>query len=406
MILLYILIALVVLLAMVTIHEFGHYLSAKLLGFSVDEFSIGFGPRLFRKEKKNGEVFSVRLLPLGGYCAFTDEDSLDDPPFAEVVSCGTATANSSICRGKDGTNLSTVRAGLSGSVTAVGKDGATEPNEPATKRGSRRVAFAAQKPWKRLIVMLCGPLFNLLSAFVFSFIFIISMGYSLPVVTELYVDPATGAPYASGLMTGDVIVGVDGKRIGVLTSFNELIAGVGEDGGAVLTVMRGGSEIDVTVRKQSVLVPAEGGGYTPRILFGFVQSYERQSVGFFPSIGYAFPYTFKLCGQIFAAFGNMLTGRLPLTQLSGPIGTVSAIATYMQMGWEYMLLLLPLLACNFAIFNILPIPSLDGARAVFVIIEWIRKKPINKKAENIVHAVGLMTLLAFVVVIDIIGLLT
>ena len=70
---LFILLAILILLLMITVHEFGHYLAGKLLGFGIDEFSIGFGPKLFSRKKKNGEVFSIRLLPLGGYCAFTGE---------------------------------------------------------------------------------------------------------------------------------------------------------------------------------------------------------------------------------------------------------------------------------------------------------------------------------------------
>ena len=75
MIVLYILLAIFVLLMMVTIHEFGHYVAGKLLGFKINEFSIGFGPALFKKTKKNGEVFSIRLIPLGGYCAFEGEEN-------------------------------------------------------------------------------------------------------------------------------------------------------------------------------------------------------------------------------------------------------------------------------------------------------------------------------------------
>lgn len=395
MIVLYVLIALLVLLVMITVHEFGHYSAAKLLGFDIDEFSIGFGPKLFQRKKKNGELFSIRLLPLGGYCAFTGEEK--EEVLGEVRQSSAAK--------QPITNADAVeQSDISASDKTVSRGYGLEYTLTATPTQTQKIPFDRQKPWKRLVVMLSGPLFNLLSAFLFSFIFIISVGYASPSVTELYVNPDTGIPYASELCKGDIITAVNGRSVSVLNSFNELVSGVKTDESVVLTIERDGKRREVTVNKQKVLVPGEN-GYTEAELFGFVQDYTRRSVGFFQSIGYSFPYTFKLCGAIFQSLGSLLTGKVAITDLSGPIGTVTTIATYTEMSWQYMLLFLPLLACNLAIFNILPIPSLDGARAIFVIIEWIRKKPINKKVENAVHTVGLMLLLGFVVIVDVVGFL-
>ena len=113
----FIMLAIAMLLVLVVIHEFGHYTAGKLLKFKINEFSVGFGPKIFQITKKNGELFTLRWLPLGGYCAFEGEDGTSDNP----------------------------------------------------------QAFNKQKPWKRLIVLFCGPLFNFLSAFVFSFIYLLAI---------------------------------------------------------------------------------------------------------------------------------------------------------------------------------------------------------------------------------------
>lgn len=351
MIVLYVILAVLVLLLMITIHEAGHYTAGKLLGFGITEFSVGLGPKLLSRRLRSGEEISLRALPLGGYCAFVGEDDQ-----------------------------------LSPGGNAVGEE---------TKRP--QAAFDEQKPWKRIVVLLMGPMFNLLSAFVFSFIYIISVGYAVPVVTELAVDLSTGEPYASELAEGDRIVAVNGKEITFLDTADELISATEDGGAATFTVERGGKLIEVTAEKSYV--------HNGEHMFGVTMTYESRSVDVAHAAAYSFPYTFELSWAIIRSFGLLFTGAVPLTDVTGPIGTVSAIATYAEADIRYFLLFLPLIASNLAIFNILPIPALDGARIVFAMIEWIRRKPINKKTENTIHAVGLIALLAFVVVVDITGII-
>ena len=125
----YILLALVGLMIMITVHEFGHYLAGRLLGFKIEEFSIGFGPAFFkRKSKKTGQLFALRMLPLGGYCAFHEND--DDPTDKE--------------------------------------------------------SFNAHKPWKRLIVLFSGALFNFVGAIIIVTVYFTAYGQLLPVVTDTF----------------------------------------------------------------------------------------------------------------------------------------------------------------------------------------------------------------------------
>ncbi len=367
MIFFFILLAVLVLMLMIVIHELGHYSVGKLLGFHINEFSIGFGPKIIgRRSKKSGELFSVRAFPLGGFCSFYGDD--DTGETSMTVSEFAARSSST--------------------------------------ESDRRIPFTEQKPWKRILVLLAGAAFNLFSAFVFSFIYIIAVGYSVPVVADIYVDPESGEPYVAGLAEGDRITAVNGVNISVLDSFAELTNGLADGDGAVLTVERDGEFIDVPVRKKTILVPDGGGGYKQSSLIGIRISQQACGVSFPEALGLSFPFTFKMAGMVILSFGQLITGQVPITSLTGPVGTVTAIAAMAETSWQYLLLLLPLIASNLAIFNILPIPSLDGARVIFTLIEWIRKKPIDRKVEAYVHGIGLWLLLGFVIVIDIIGMVS
>ena len=386
MIFVYVLVAILVLMLMITIHEFGHYLAGRLFGFGINEFSIGFGPKLFqRKSKKTGELFSVRALPLGGYCAFSGEE---EDAGESAAPTGGAVASDA---GALAENAAPVR---------------DKPDAGAAAPETVKIPFTAQKPWKRIIVLFAGAAFNMLSAFVFSFIYILAAGYSVPVVDMLYTDPYTGNVYASGLETGDRIVAVDGTAVSVLDSFTELTSSAGEGESVALTVLRGGEEFEVSVKKQRVLIENESGGYDDYMLFGFRTSYEHEAVSVPAAMGYSFPFTMKMSGLIISSFGRLITGQIPITELSGPVGTVAVIAEYSEIDWRYLLMFLPLIASNLAIFNILPIPSLDGARIVFTVIEWIRGKPVNRKVEAYIHGIGLLVLLGFVIVVDLIGMVS
>ena len=342
MIFFYVLLAVLVLMLMVTIHEAGHYAAGKLLGFGITEFSVGFGPKLLSRKLKSGEEVTLRALPLGGYCAFVGEDDASDADALESAPSG-------------------------------------------------GVAFAAQKPWKRIVVLLAGPLFNLFSAFVFSFIYILAVGYAVPVITNVVSE---GGAYVAGLREGDIIVAVDGKDITFLHSAAEAFSDTGTT--AILTVERGNERHDIRAEKFT----DDNGEY----VFGFAAVNEFRSVGVLDAAAYSFPYTFELSWAILRSFGALISGGVSISDVTGPVGTVATIATYVQEDPRYFLLFLPLIASNLAIFNLLPFPALDGARVVFAAIEWIRGKPINKKAETAIHTAGIVILLTAVIVIDIIGM--
>ena len=142
--------------------------------------------------------------------------------------------------------------------------------------------------------------------------------------------------------------------------------------------------------------------YAPAgVSMGVVISNVEQKYGFFESPGKAWPFCFYLCDLIIDSFVGLFTGAVAVSEAGGTITAVAQIAEISSYGISYFLLLLPLLAMNLAVFNILPIPALDGARVVFVLIEMIFRKPVNRKVEGYIHTIGLFLLLGLVVFFDI-----
>ena len=372
----YIILAIIVLLFMVLIHELGHYTAGKILKFKINEFSIGFGPKLIQKTKKNGEKISLRALPLGGYCAFEGE----------------------------------------------GEEGQTNPQ-----------AFNNQKPWKRLIVLFFGAFFNFLSAIIFSFILLISSGYDLVEIKNLNENSINYNTF----QTGDVIYGIDGKEIDFVHDeyFNNLLTDCVTDhyskyDGSIadleneysfsdegktyyfdmqsinFNVRRAGEDIEITGYIN--VIYDDKGEYAGWSLYSTNQADSNEfSIGnykysFWESLVEAIPFTCKWAWKILVILGQLLTGQLSLTSLGGPVTTINTIASYTQTGgWAYLAILLLLIAVNLAVFNLLPIPALDGFQMIFVIIEWIRKKPLKQTVINTINNVGLIVLLCFVVLVDI-----
>lgn len=415
----YIVLSLVILLLMVLIHEAGHYSAAKILGFTVEEFSVGFGPKIFQRKRKNGELFSLRVLPLGGYCAFLGEDEETEKEKAarekkekskDCVSTEVSadslnqTTESKVEQSPDKNEdlLSYVmRTQINDEQKAAEKPAEPKPIR-LDKNGQPAKTFNEHKPWKRIIVLLGGVVFNFLSAIIFSLIYIWAVGFAVPTVDTIYAD-TTGVPYNAELRKGDIILAVDGKKISVLKSFSDLCAKVEVGETVTFRVDRSGNVIDVPVTRQEITYINDNGEEVTYVGFGIVTNSKFTGNNAGNAFKYCVPYTFKLSWSILGSFGQLVTGKVPITSVTGPIGSVNAMAQLSQTNPLNILILLPLLASNLAIFNLLPFPALDGARIVFTIIEWIRKKPINRKVEGMINFVGMIVLLLFVLVVDILS---
>ncbi len=423
---LYIILALVVLMVLITVHETGHYIAGKIFGFKINEFAIGFGPKIYKHvNKKTGEVFSIRALPLGGFCAFEGEDEENPSPGA----------------------------------------------------------FNNQKPWKRLIVLVSGVMFNFIFGIITAAIFLMVNGYAQPMV----VDFSPNNPNNGILLENDIITHVNGKSIEIYRDLNALTKKIEAGENITLTVIRDvdgeqqiielegiqkykteafffagtpyetkdkvyfkqvdGSFVKLSEKefREAVInikpTLKEDGTYekfthyfgegesktatfykdaagtpytddeiiklagislaTPSTSIGFVMMNVQARYGFFECLLKAWPFCFYICGLILSALGGLFTGATKISELGGTVTAISQIAEVSKIGFSSFLLLLPMLSMNLALFNILPIPALDGAHCVFVLIEWIFRKPVPRKIENIINTVGLFVLLGLVVFLDI-----
>ena len=397
MTILYIIIALLILLLMILIHEFGHYIVGKILKFKINEFSIGFGPKIFSKtNKKTGEIFSLRLLPLGGFCAFDGEDSVDDES-NPVQNDDSAKKNHSINENVDVFDEETNRADIieeNRSLAAVEKDdNQQEGGETELKK------FNDQPPWKRILVLLAGATFNFLSGIIFAFIFLCVGGNMFTVVGDKVLTK-DGEDINPQLMKNDVIIRVNGVDLNVMNTFSDVVSA--SDGTEfTFTVIRDGETLDVIVKKGTVYDKKNKKEY---LGFGIMSGTLAKPMNVWEALALCVPYTLKLSWVILGTFGKLLTGKLGLNTVTGPISTIGFMAQAAKQNWLNILLLLPMISANLAIFNVLTIPALDGSKVVFAIIEWVRGKPLNRKVEAYIHAAGFIVLLGFCVLVEILHL--
>ena len=346
-----ILVAIVALMVMIMVHESGHYLLGKALKFKINEFSIGFGPKLFsRKSAKSGEVFSIRAVPLGGFCAFEGEDA------------------------------------------------------ESTVEGS----FNSQKPWKRIVVLLAGVTFNFISAVIILTILFATYGYTLPKVVEL--NTPVDSAFEQNFEVGDLIYQVNGKNVYsvIETNISTLLGGADET--AEVVVIRNGEKKTLTVSKDefvSKTVDKDGNeSYSQYRGFGINIGYDYYRMGFFEALGRSFIFIWQLVILTFKTIGGLFTGAVGLKGSVG--GTVTSVAAMgkvtMTLGFRGVLLMFGIMSASVALMNALPFPALDGCRVIFVLIEMIFRKPVNRKVEAIIHTVGIVILFAFAILCDILNL--
>ena len=322
-----ILAALVLLSFLVMIHEMGHYFAGRALGFSILEFSIGMGPKLLKKTK-NGTEFSLRAFPIGGMCRFEGED--------EDVK-----------------------------------------NERS---------FNAQKVWKRIIVVIAGPLTNLIFAIVLSFITLSIFGDYMPTIYE--VTPDTPA-YVAGVQTGDVIQEINGEPVKFYFQTVDMIVAV-ESNDIDLTVNRNGES--KVLHLANVYNADQGKNY-----IGVTITPGRMKFDVGESAARSVNYVTATLAETLRFFGRAAQGNVSSTDATGPVGIVAIISEAVRSSGESVLRLLVLISASLGIMNLLPIPAMDGGRLVFMIIEAVRGKPIAAEKEGMVHFVGLVLLFGLII---------
>lgn len=330
------------------IHELGHFLTAKWSGIQVNEFSIGMGPQILKWGK--GETqYSLRLLPIGGFVSMEGED--EDP--------------------EDGEN----------------KDFAPKDN----KRSYQNAPV-----WKRMIVIATGAFMNLLLGFLVLLFLVSQEEYiTSKTVSSFYENAST---QASGLMVGDEIIAVNGRRCFIADDIIYEFART-QNGTAALTVMRDGQKIELYDVVFETATMEDG---TERLIIDFTVLPVEKT--FFTILKEGWNWTLSLSRLVFLSLLDLVTGNVPMNSLSGPIGIVSVIGEATSAGIQPILLILALISINLGVFNIMPLPALDGGKLVFLAIEGIRKKPLNPKYEIWVNTAGfamLMLLMIFVTFNDV-----
>ncbi|WP_044478391.1 RIP metalloprotease RseP [Paenibacillus antibioticophila] len=397
----------------VTVHEWGHYYFAKRAGILVREFAIGFGPKLF--SYKRGETqFTLRLLPFGGYARMAGEDpELVDLSVGQTVALrlegdevrkiylDRLDSRKNVIRGEvveeDLIDRLQVTLNVDGEtlhypvhpqamLVAKGKETQIAPRD--RQYGSKTVA-------QRALSIFAGPLMNFILAFVLFALHIQMAGIPEPDPSHLEVGevmqnmPAEDA----GVRQGDIIDTVNGVKVG--TDANGLIEMIkaSKDKAMIWTVKRGEQTIDITLTPKAVDEQGDAKVGTSIITF-----YPTRSASFgetFTVAGDNMVYTTK---AIFLGF-QQLINQFSMDDLGGPVRTFEVTGQIAKQGITQLTYWAAILSLYLGIFNLLPIPALDGSRLIFLGVEALRGKPIDPNREGLVHFIGFAMLFLLMIAV-------
>lgn len=352
---------LVVLSILVVLHEYGHFLIARLNKVRVLEFSVGMGPLIFSwRSPRSGTQYSLRALPIGGYCAMHGEDNKSSQ--AEQQREFRRSRNTVIVNGKE----------------------YDDDN------------FQAKNPWQRLAIILAGPVANFILTLLILFVGAVAFGVQSDKVQPRVGPLSPNMPAKrAGLHAGDRIVQVNGVAI---RGGNQLVDMIHHSLHKPLQIeySRSGSLNTVTITPTNCPAPQQKMGC---IGFAPIAAYEHVGVGeaFRDAIS-----EFGLIGQ--QTFGSLaLLASHPVkygSQVSGVVGMGQAAMTIQDFGWGPYLFFAALISFALGVFNLLPLPALDGGRGAFIIGELIRGKPVDPEKEAWVHVTGFAVLIALMLVIN------
>lgn len=326
--------------SIVFVHEFGHFMMAKLTGVYVYEFAIGMGPKLWSKKGKETE-YTLRAIPIGGFCMMAGED-LEDDDLKKV---------------------------------------------PKNKR------LQSKKPWQRFLIMFFGAGNNFIFAILLLFaIGLIWGGSSMePVVTSVLKNSAAAN---SGIEAGDRILEINGHSISTTDDISLYLAVADPEEASDIKVEKENDRVktySVQPKKKKV-----DGQTTYQYGIGMQQEVQH---GFLAAIQFTYKKTISIFKQMGVTVGYLFTGGISISQLSGPVGIFSIVGDQSSAGIMNIIYLVAFLSINVGFINLLPIPAFDGGHILFIIIEKIKGSPVNPETENKIHTIGLFLLMLLMVVI-------
>ncbi|MFH7325144.1 RIP metalloprotease RseP [Desulfurivibrio sp. C05AmB] len=328
---------------LIFVHEFGHFIVAKLFNVKVLKFSLGFGPKLVGRRIGETE-YQVSAFPLGGYVNMLGENPGDQ----------------------------------------------TEPDE-------QERSFAAKPVWQRFLIVFAGPFFNLAFAVLLFFLIFAAIGLPQPVPGTKIGEIAPGSPAAeAGLAQGDSIIAINGVATQDWEDVSRLIRD-SEGRPVELDVRRNGEVINVVAlpEKQEV-TNIFGEVVGQRYMLGVTRSSEvqYQSISLVTALGAGLEQTWSLIWLTLVAIVKMFQQIIPASELGGPILIAQLAGQQMEVGWINFIYFIALISINLGILNLLPIPVLDGGHLVFFTVEAITRRPVSMKVREMAQQVGLFLLIA------------
>ncbi len=310
------------------VHEFGHFMTAKLSRIKVNEFSIGMGPKLFGITR-GGTEYNIRRLPLGGYVAMEGEDEASD----------------------------------------------TE--------GS----FSRAPVQSRFAVLVAGALNNFILGFLVLCILInMDSAITSRKVSSFYDGARTRQ---TGLRIDDEIVAINGRKCYIANDIIYEFART-QNGTADFTVIRDGEKIELKGVTFDTVTDEDG---MKSMIIDFTV-YPVQKT-FTTVTGEAARWTLSIARMVFLTLVDLVSGRVAVNQMAGPVGIVNVISESISYGWDSLLQILAMITINLGVFNLIPFPALDGGKVFLLLIEMVRGRPIDPRYEFVINAAGMIILLSF-----------
>ena len=353
---------LAVLTAIVFVHEMGHYLVARWNGIAIKTFSIGFGPEIFGFNDRNGTRWRLSAIPLGGYVQFLGDMSPASVPDAEALAVAS-------------------------------------PEE-------RRTLFFYKSVWQRIAVVLAGPAANFIFTFVVLYAMLLGLGrFTVPAVIEQV--SADSPAQAVGILPGDRIVSVDGYSVKGFSDFQRLIA-TSPDRQVLVTVDRDSRILQFEVVPNAVEQTDRFGNVNRIGLLGVGRTTLPEDVEFYrpgpvEAVGMTVSDMVFIVDRTFDFLGDFLVGRGDPEQLGGPVKVAQVSGDVASLGWLALINLTALLSLNIGLFNLFPIPLLDGGHLLYYGIEAWRGRPLSRRVQDVGFRLGLavvFTLMIFTVIND------